>query len=179
MTSRPVLWTAAVAAGIVVLAGCASQRAASPASDGTHLQFASLIGSAWRLTEVKDGSEVITISPRDSTALRFGTDGSLVISDTVNTLTARYTLTRRGFMTSNAATTLVGYDGTDPKRTKTIAAVDEVVYEFARGTSLPATQVAVTLNQSDLRLVTRHYQLEYVRTGAYTAPAPNTGQVSG
>ncbi|MCU1657976.1 MAG: hypothetical protein JWO57_2632, partial [Pseudonocardiales bacterium] len=151
--------TITVLAAFVVVAGCASPanrvsgaRRSTTSAAALSTSLASLAGTAWRLTAIADGTETIALTNSGRPELDFGHDGTIVLDDTVNTLSAKYTVDDGGITTSDAASTAVAYAGSDPTRVATIAAVDSLVYEFTHGTSLPTTNVAVTLTADVLHI---------------------------
>lgn len=95
-------------------------------------------------------------------------DGRYLASDSVNALSGTYTAIGTGFRVTKAATTLVGYAGTDPARLAVIAGMNGVL--------LRQGAVAAQTTGRTLTLSAANYQLSFRNAGpAVSQPQASAG----
>ena len=80
-----------------------------------------LVGSRWLLTAIANGGASRAVPEALNATWQFTGDQQFLASDTVNALSGRYRFLPTGFATTDAATTLVGYAGSDPVRLAVIS----------------------------------------------------------
>lgn len=167
---RVAILGAAIAA---MLTGCADGSRSTRAGHTTSAGQAArqLVGSAWVLTEISAGSRTLSVPESLKATWQFAADQQFLASDTVNAISGRYRLSTIGFATIDAASTLVGYAGSDPVRLAVIAA-------FRAMTSGP-----VSVEQSSTANIVMRvpgYVMTFRRTGpAITYPSPSSSSTAG
>lgn len=113
---------AVLAAAALALVGCSdgtTTGANSPPSAQPDVH--QLVGSQWLLTEIANGGTLRTVPEALKATWQFTGDRQFLASDTVNAISGRYRFVNNGFATIDAATTLVGYVGSDPVRLAVIS----------------------------------------------------------
>jgi hypothetical protein len=139
-----------------------------PASAGTSTWDAYL-HSDWLLASVSQGSTTVSIPASFAAVLSFPSPDEILMSDGVNAIDGKLTLTPTGFTTSNVGTTLTGYVGPDPRRLLTIRAMAAVTGSYV---GVPATHaVQVRIADGQLRVDTAGYDLTFQRRAPGRPPS--------
>jgi hypothetical protein len=123
-------WHAVLAVVLVVaavaVAGCSNGTTSGSTGGGdsqppVNQKVQTLVGSRWLLTQIADGNQSRAVPETFNATWQFTADQQFLASDTVNAISGRYRFVQVGFTTIDAATTLVGYAGSDPVRLAVIS----------------------------------------------------------
>jgi META domain len=166
---RPVLVAAALIA-VVVGVGVAA-RALRTENPRIGASSATYVGSRWLLVSVRNGQQHSAVPAALRAGIAFGTDGEVVMSDSVNALSGRYTTTATGFVVSEAGSTAAGYAGTDPTTLLVIKAVDAIALgPMTTGTSAPTVESRARVQAGRLVIEASGYELTFERAGPSGTP---------
>lgn len=148
---------AAAVVAVVVVVPRVSTPSAGPASGA-----ADYVGSEWRLTIVQQGAKSTAIPASIRAQMNLLQDGRVQISDGLNGISGQLARNAHGFEVRNAATTLMGYPGSDPGK---LAAI--------RGFRAAAMQgrqdFVLTVSSTQLVINAGAYRLTFVRVGPAVA----------
>jgi len=168
----------AVIAGILIAGGYVLSGRNTPATS----TGAAYVGSRWELSSVQHDGKRSPVPASYGVDIAFAPGGTIVMSDSVNALSGHYTTAPGGFTTSDMATTLAGYVGTDPVRTQIIEAIDAITFPSAtNGTSASSVTVDARVVADQLIITVAGYQLTLDRAGPAAdpaRPAPTSGATS-
>jgi hypothetical protein len=161
----------AVAVPVVTGWGPGPDRAGPPAATAS----ADYVGSDWRLASVADGANSTTIPAAVGARMELLPDGRILIDDSVNALSGRFTKTADGFEVHDVATTFVAYDGRDPVRVAAIAALNTLACGNRDGLTPPGPVRDTVVSADGTRLVVQAgaLRLTFERTGPATATRPD------
>lgn len=117
-----------VAAAVALTAGCADSGGRSGThSGGGNGSSATAstpgLGRLWQVTQIRHAGQTFTPAPTVRATLQLTADGTYLADDSVNAISGTYRGSTSGFRTTRAASTLVGYAGSDPARLAVIAAM--------------------------------------------------------
>jgi hypothetical protein len=150
---------------LAMLAGCADP---TPPSGGSRQPGVPGLGRLWLLTGIAHAGTDVVVPAALRATLQLSADGQFVASDTVNTMSGKFTRTVRGFEVPAAVTTAVGYAGRDPARLAVISAMSAVA---------DGTDVGAAASRTALTLSVKAYVLTFRDVGAAVVypSAPPTG----
>lgn len=149
---------------VAVASACGSAPQARHEGSASSSAIAAVVGHKWRLTQVSAADRSVEVPESVDATFQLTSDGRFLASDSVNALSGDYTANRTGFTVTNAATTLVGYGGTDPTRLAVIAAMNGVLLR-AGAVAAKTAGTALTLNAAN-------YQLNFCNAGPAVSPSP-------
>jgi heat shock protein HslJ len=169
MTARLCATVAAAAIVIAAVSGCAdpvNQRSGSGIVSSPQTVG---VGRLWQLVQINHAGRTVAVPSTIDATLQLTSDGQFLASDTVNATSGKYKRTASGFVVTFAATTLVGYGGSDPTRLSVIDAIREL--------TLSTNHVDATINGTHLTLTVAHDRLVFVDHGpavVYPSASPTT-----
>jgi heat shock protein HslJ len=151
---------------VATLSGCGSAMRNQRARSAPSSAVAAGVGHKWRLTTVTVTGRKVDVPDSIDATVQLTSDGRFLASDSVNALSGTYTATRTGFTVTSAATTLVGYAGTDPTRLAVISSMGAALGHQAA--------IAAKTTGTTLTLDLANYQLTFRDVGpAARYPAPS------
>jgi hypothetical protein len=146
------IWVAAVL--VAAVSACGTQRAQRTGSASSSA-IAAAVGHKWQLTQVTTNGRRVGVPGSLGATFQLTSDGRFLASDSVNALSGTYVATPTGFRVTKAATTLVGYSGTDPTRLAVIAGMNGVLMHEG-AVAANATGRTLTLNAANYELSFRN-----------------------
>jgi hypothetical protein len=173
ITAGFALASVVVAVVVIVVVGPIVTRS-SPGPNGTvppaSTAGAGYVGSKWRLASVAEGTHTTTIPADVDAQIDLFSDGLFLANDGVNGLDGRFTKSADGFEVYNVITSLVGYDGKDPRKLAAIAAIDTLAYGagYPRHWSSPARDTVVSAGRTQLIIRVGAFRLTFERAGPAT-----------
>lgn len=126
---------ATLAAAAVLLLAALPTIIVSVHDDALHQvpTSAGYVGYRWKVVAIDDSQGHLDVPAALHPSLDFRPDNTVGGDDTVNALDGTRRATRDGYRVLHIGTTLSGYVGGDPVRTRIIAAVDAMFYNAGVG----------------------------------------------
>jgi hypothetical protein len=139
-----------------------------PVPAATTTTPAALVGSAWLLTTVEEGSVTITVPASIGARMELLPHGQILIDNGVNALSGRFTPLADGFEVSGVGTTYTLYTGNDPAQLAAIAAFSALAYgdPHATASSAPAQDIVLKLDATTLVVQAGALRLTFAFAGA-------------
>jgi hypothetical protein len=128
----------------------------------------SLTGTRWTLVALTADGREILLGPEPQCVLAFDSSTQISLDDGLNAMGGQYQLTATGFSTRTMASTAVGYDGSDPNRVATIAAMDAIAFRE----NVDVNEVQARRRDDRLVISVGTYRLTFIRAGDAPTPGP-------
>ena len=151
---RHLAFAASAAALLAAVTACGSPAAhlppAAPASAGRPATTAGFAGYKWTVVTIGHDGRTTSLPAKYRVYLQFTPNGQFGANEPVNFHSGRYTVTPGGFTTSELASTLAGWSGSDPVvplAVNAISAFDNRAHALTlvRGSTLTITVNGYTL----------------------------------